>query len=239
MVKLQYDGYGDYENGFPISSPGYPHKFDESFQEWIPRSSDRINRSGRLKLFFDHASHIFDEEIRKQFCMSYRSLAVRCGHDDIVQWIDVALAPVKTGRALEECNRTFIDSLLEDGSIDKLQLLLEEAKAIVISTANSALESKLLQRLDHELHVLDKHWQTQKKIGFSTAHRLKSARTGDLYQELRHMVHVADCENEWQIAKHMLLRFDRTCCSAWHGLAKILLLLGFWTQSGYKRTQAE
>ena len=91
QLKVSYDCHGE----FQIHKVRYEHEIDIAlFDEWVPRSSDRINRSGNrsgnLKLGYPDPA-MLPCLIPKvgvsfgQLTMSCRSLAVRLGHGGIVQ----------------------------------------------------------------------------------------------------------------------------------------------------------
>jgi len=140
---------------------------DSSFDEWIPRDSERINTSGRIRLeyFTDWVTHS-PPETALEIVMSGRELATRCGHSNVVDWIDAAMAPLRLREELDQCNVNFLNAVFGDASAPDLEEILNETKAIVAAAETyPSLETVVFDSQD-KAYVLQKCWESQPALRF-------------------------------------------------------------------------
>eukprot|EP00978_Attheya_sp_CCMP212_P046384 scaffold389231_cov63-Attheya_sp.AAC.1 len=98
--------------------------------------------------------------------MSGRELATRCGHSNVVDWIDAATAPSRLREELDRYNEDFLNAVFGDASAPELEEILNEANAIVAAAeTNPSLEAVLLD-VQNRAYVLQKCWESQPALGF-------------------------------------------------------------------------
>eukprot|EP00978_Attheya_sp_CCMP212_P006846 scaffold15966_cov52-Attheya_sp.AAC.4 len=139
---------------------------DSSFDEWIPRNSERINTSGRIKLDHDtgRVFHVSPEEAL-EIVMSGRELAIRCGHSNVVDWIDATTAPLRLREELEQCNEDFLNAVFGDASTKELEEILNKVKSVrTTAETNPSLEAVVLD-LQNKAYVFQKCWESQPALG--------------------------------------------------------------------------
>eukprot|EP00978_Attheya_sp_CCMP212_P044157 scaffold302527_cov55-Attheya_sp.AAC.1 len=94
-----------------------------------------------------------------------RELATRCGHSNVVDWIDAATAPLRLREELDQYNKDFLNAVFGNASAPELEEILNEANAIVAAAeTNPSLEAVLLD-VQNRAYVLQKCWDSQPALG--------------------------------------------------------------------------
>jgi len=130
----------------------------KSFDEWIPKHSPRINRSGVLRSEYEIRMFIFSADKPKPPLISGRELAMRCARSDVVQWIDTADAAAGIQKHLRELDDEFLRAFLSDTPEIRLEQMIANGQRHLLE---SNLPAGVGESLEGSLYVLDRCWGTQ------------------------------------------------------------------------------
>jgi len=130
-----------------------------SFDEWIPKDSSRINRSGILKLNyyerFEFRPCPAESKISK---ISGREFALRCGQSEIIDWIDSADALTGVEKNFRELDVELLRKFLSDVPESELERLIADGRKLLDETS---LPVGVIASLESTLYVLGRCWAEQ------------------------------------------------------------------------------
>ena len=132
---------------------------DSSQDEWIPKSSDRINRSGVLRLEYTPGMYLYSRNDEPSLpLVTGREFAMKCGQKEVVEWIDSVDALANIKKKLTELDKEFLMKFVTDGPNEHLEKLILEGRRVL---KDSRLTIDMLESLEATLYVLDRCWSQQ------------------------------------------------------------------------------
>lgn len=134
------------------------HGLGNSFDEWIPKDSPRISRTGFLRSEYKRIMFKFSADKIEPPSITGRELAMRCDRSNVVEWIDTANAIAGIQKDLRKLDAEFLHSFLSEAPGSHLEQMIAHGRSTFVE---SNFPTGIGESLEGSLYFLDRCWAAQ------------------------------------------------------------------------------